>query len=335
MWSVLNSMNYFNTLSPRCVGGSHDPRRQGQAFREETLPMIGFARSTLLCVCAAAGGLAFAASAAAQSVATLGDVKLTAEDVAQLAKGQPQLKPQILASDTALQDMVKQELIRRELLEEAGARGWDKRPDITRAVEVLREQVVLRTYLDSVSEVPKDYPGEAAVKAYYDANQGKLTLPLRFHLAQVFVARPAGVDEAAAAERRAADIAARAQKPGADFAALARAESADAASRDKGGDIGWLVERSILPEIRAVLPQLQPGAVSNPVASANGWHIVRLIEFKPKALATFDEARPAVIRQLRAERAVQLQRAYVDALLKKTPPQIDTAALGALRNKLK
>jgi len=90
-----------------------------------------------------------------------------------------------------------------------------------------------------------------------------------------------------------------------------------------------------LPEIRAVLPQLQPGAVSNPVAASNGWHVVRLIEFKPQTLATFDEARPAVIRDLRLARAVQLRQAYIDALLKKSPPRIDAAALGAVRSSLK
>jgi len=183
--------------------------------------------------------------------------------------------------------------------------------------------------------VPKDYPEESAVKAYYDAHRDDIRRPRRYHLAQIFVARPAGRDGGAAAQKRAADIAARARTPGADFAALAKAESADAASRGKGGDIGWLAEQNTQPPLRAALAQLQPGAISDPVALADGWHIVRLIEDKPEAPATFDEARPAVIRKLRAEKALQLRRDYIGAMLKKTPPNIDATALRAARDQVK
>lgn len=296
--------------------------------------MIRISGNTRKFLCTTACLLGMSAPASGQSIATLGSVNLTAKDIIQLTLYQPELKPQILASDQALESVVRQELLRRALVAEAKARGWDQRPDILKTVEAATEQIILNTYLNRIAQVPQDYPDEAATKAFFEANQAGFQVPNRYHLAQIFIARPAG-NEAASAEKRAADIAARTQKDGADFAAIAKRESGDTASRDKGGDIGWVVETNVAPAIRAILPQLRPGSVSNPVATSNGWHIVKLLELKPQAPATLEEARPAIVQRLRAERATQLRAAYVQEMLKNTPPKVDTAALSALRGKLK
>ncbi len=296
--------------------------------------MIRISSTTLKFLCTTACLLCMSAPASGQSIASLGSVNLTAKDITQLTLSQPELRPQILASDQTLESVVRQELLRRALVAEAKARGWDQRPDILKTVEAATEQVILNTYLNRIAQVPQDYPDEAATKAFFEANQAGLQVPNRYHLAQIFIARPAG-NEAGSAEKRAADISARARKDGADFAAIAKSESGDAASRDKGGDIGWVVETNVAPAIRAILPQLRPGSVSGAVATSNGWHIVKLIELKPQAPATLEEARPAIVQRLRAERATQLRAAYVQELLKNAPPKIDTAALSALRGKLK
>lgn len=301
--------------------------------------MISLGRmNTLFCTVAAVGALTIPAAALAQSVASFGDVKLSAEDVTRLATSQPGITQQVRASGTALQNLVRQELIRRALLQEARAKGLDKRADVAQAAELAGERVVLGAYLNSLSSVPANYPDEAAARAFFEANKAGLNMPRRFHLAQIFIARPQGKDAAAAAaaaELRAQSVATKAKKPDADFAALAKAESSDAASKDKGGDLGWFAESAIAPAIRSVLPQLKPASVSDPVATSSGWHIVRLVEEKPQAPATYEEARPLVVQKLRADRAAQMRQAYIDALLKKSPPQLDTAALDALRSSLK
>jgi len=286
-------------------------------------------RAGVLAICLAP------AAAAAQDVATLGDIRITADEVKQLAQMLPQVKQRILGSEKSLESLVQQELIRRALFEEAAAQGWDKRPEVAAAAEIARERVILSAYLDGLAKVPDGYPDEAAIKAFYDANKATITLPPRFRLAQIFVARPAAAGDVDAAQKRAADLARRARERGADFAALAKAESADPASRDKGGELGWYAEGNLLPELRAAVQSMKPGETSDPVASAAGWHVLRLIEAKPKQAATLEEARDAVIQRLRAARFVELKQEHIDGLLKKTPPKIDSGALSALRDSLK
>ena len=262
--------------------------------------------------------------ASAQNVATLGDVRMIADDVKHLASLQPGA-----ISDETLEALVRQELVRRALLEEAKAHEWDLRPEVAEHARLASEQVVVSSWLESVAALPAGYPAESDVKALYEKNRAYLRVPKRYHLSQLFIRRPAKSEEAPAAEKRAADLARRAAGS-ADFAALARKESDDAASKDRGGDLGWVTEPALLPEVRATVQSLKPGETSGAIAAGGGWHIVRLSDAKEADAATYDEARPSLIQALRQAKAVELRKAHVDALVAKTPPVINHARLSAL-----
>jgi len=66
---------------------------------------------------------------------------------------------------------------------------------------------------------------------------------------------------------------------GADFATLSRNNSLDALTRDQGGDLGYF-PRSVLfaQEVEDAAFQLQPGQVSEVVASELGYHIIQVLD---------------------------------------------------------
>jgi len=262
--------------------------------------------------------------AAAQDVASLGSVKMSADEVKRLAT----LAPGGMTDD-ALEALVRQELVRRALLEEAKAHQWDLRPEVAERASLASEDVVASSWLDSVATLPAGYPAEADIRALYEKNRAYLRMPKRYHLSQIFIRRPAKAEDVAAAEKRAADLAKRAAS-GSDFAGLARKESEDAPTRDKGGDLGWVPEAALLPEVRAAVGSLKPGETSGLIAAGGGWHVVRLAEVKEPDAATYEEAKPSLIQALRRTKLAELRKAHIDALIAKTPPVIDRARLSAL-----
>ncbi len=75
--------------------------------------------------------------------------------------------------------------------------------------------------------------------------------------------------------RAAADSIVAQLRRGADFAAVAAQFGQGALARE-GGDLGWIQEGRGRPEIERVLASLEIGAVSDPIRSVDGWHIVHL-----------------------------------------------------------
>ncbi len=85
-------------------------------------------------------------------------------------------------------------------------------------------------------------------------------------------------------------------KAGADFAAVASKQSEDT-SRAQGGDVGFFPPKGVMDEAFAkAAAALSVGAISEPVRTAAGWHLILVTERKPPP--TFDEVREEVVTDL-------------------------------------
>ena len=90
------------------------------------------------------------------------------------------------------------------------------------------------------------------------------------------------------------------------FAQMARQYSEDG-SATKGGDLGWASPGQFVPEFETALTALQPGQVSEPIASRFGVHLIQLIERREVQLtdAQQRDAARAVLREQRFEAAYE------------------------------
>ena len=71
-------------------------------------------------------------------------------------------------------------------------------------------------------------------------------------------------------------------KEGADFGQLASANSDDRGSAVKNGELPWFGTGRMVPEFEQAAFALQnKGDISEPIQSAYGWHIIKLIDTKP------------------------------------------------------
>ncbi len=65
-------------------------------------------------------------------------------------------------------------------------------------------------------------------------------------------------------------------KTDSDFATLAKKYSEDKATRDNGGDLGWVEAGSFIPAFDPALRKMRLGEVSEPLRSSYGWHLLKL-----------------------------------------------------------
>lgn len=117
-----------------------------------------------------------------------------------------------------------------------------------------------------------------------------------------------------------------------DFAALAQSQSDDAASAQRGGDLGFLPESQIQPDIRSALSSLSKGGVSDPIRLSDGWHLVKVLEVKEPYTATLEEVKGSLVSQLRTQRSQALGKSYLAKLLQQNPVTLNEIAVSKLIN---
>lgn len=277
-----------------------------------------------------AGVLVSAGGAWAQTnaIASAGGASLTQAEVTGLVKEMDDGSRTRLATDPALLDqVVRARLAVKAALTEAQARGWDKQPQVQAAIKDAQRDVIVRSYLASVSAPPADYPTDADIQTVYDRNHAAFTAPRALRVAQIFIATPAGADAATLdrARKQATDLVRQARAAGADFAALAKASSQDKASAANGGDMGFVPEPLLLPEIRKAAEGVKAGEVAGPIQTAAGFHVIRVIDTRSARLRPLAEVKEQIQAELRQQRAQQNAQAYLAKFV--DGASIDEAAL--------
>jgi peptidyl-prolyl cis-trans isomerase D len=141
-------------------------------------------------------------------------------------------------------------------------------------------------------------------KVYYQSHINQYKTEDRAHVAHILF-KTVGMTDAEAAEvkKKAEDVLNKA-KHGGNFADLAKQYSEDS-TKDKGGDLGWIVRGQTVPEFEAAAFSLPKGSISDLVKTQYGFHIIQVIDRESARTQTLDEVKASIDNQLQQERAEQ------------------------------
>ncbi len=268
-----------------------------------------------------------AANSVTPSVASLGDLQLSSTELNGLLSTLPaESREQLRSNRGALEGWIRARLAEKALLQQADAQGWQERPEIQQMTRAATEQILLRTYLQSVSQLPADYPDEQTLQQAYKGAMGNLQTPALYRVSQIFLAVEPGANEEQV-RKKAIELARRAQAPNADFAAMARQFSEDRSTAERGGDAGLQPLQHYVPEMRQILSRQRVGSVSDALRSNAGFHILKLVDMQPPRAASLDEVREQLRQALRGQRQQQVANAYLEGLVSKATLSIDGAQL--------
>jgi peptidyl-prolyl cis-trans isomerase C len=137
---------------------------------------------------------------------------------------------------------------------------------------------------------------DAALQKAYDAKFANAAEIKEFHAAHILVK----TEEEAKTLKSEIDA-------GADFAEMAKEHSSDGAAAG-GGDLGWFSDGMMVKPFQDAVVALEVGAVSDPVQTQFGWHLVKLIETRIKSAPTLDD--------MREDLAAEIEQAAVEDHIK-------------------
>lgn len=152
---------------------------------------------------------------------------------------------------------------------------------------------------------------EDELRAWWEAHADQLAHPEMVELRHIFL--PSLDVPEGEAEAKIRQVLADLQSRNETFEGLAAKVSQDAASRERGGSLGWIARGRLSVEFEDAVFALETGKPAV-VRSRIGWHLVEVTGRKPAIRRSFEEARAeveAAVMTVKRDRAV---REFCDAL---------------------
>jgi peptidyl-prolyl cis-trans isomerase C len=229
-------------------------------------PMLNRLRTTAAATALAASIVWIAPAAQAQDadtvVATVNGTEITLGHMIMVRAGLPE--QYLSLPDDVLWDGILDQLVQQSVLAQTGTEERSKRL----ALALDNEERALRA-AEAVEGIVESATSDSAVQEAYEAAYADGG-GVEFNAAHILVE----TEEAAAALVEQA-------RGGADFATLAR-ENSTGPSGPNGGDLGWFGPGMMVAPFEEAVLALEVGAVSDPVQTQFGWHVIKLNETRTR-----------------------------------------------------
>lgn len=276
----------------------------------------------------AGAGIGYAAPPAEKSsganlqqeiVARVGDRTITLGEFNRMVPRDPK-NPAARVAPAKKKAFLEQLVNQLLFLEQAKALKLAERPEVAARIEDAVADVLVNEYVNlEIGQVPK--ASEAQIKAYWKANPEQFKVPTQVRARHILVAVSDKVGEAQA-RARADEILAR-LKAKESFDALAAELSDDAASKARGGDLGFFTTGKMAPEFEKAAFALKPGELSAPVKTSFGYHLIKVEERREGFVRTFDSVREMIANKLLQDAQRDRMEARVRELKAKTKTEVN------------
>ena len=153
---------------------------------------------------------------------------------------------------------------------------------------------------------------DSELQAYYDQHLADYTKPARFRVRELVIAKGATVEETAAARAKMAEVQ-KALAGGAGFEDLVKADST-AASKDTGGDLGWMQKGLLQPQLEQAAWALKPGEVSPLLETDKDLILLQLIDKEEAPHQPLSEVRDKILEKVQEPKAKNAVERYLEDL---------------------
>jgi peptidyl-prolyl cis-trans isomerase C len=214
--------------------------------------------------------------------------------------------------DDVLWDGIMDQIVQQTVLSQQDTAGDSRR--IQLALENERRTLTAAQVIEGIVD---DAVTEDAVQAAYEENYRQGEPAQEYNASHILVETQ---EEAAAIVE---DL-----NGGADFAEVAR-EKSTGPSGPNGGQLGWFAAGMMVPEFQAAVEELEVGAISEPVQTQFGWHVITLNETRAQEAPALESVRAEIENQLSQQAVTQKIEELTSAadVTRTAKEEVDTSVL--------
>jgi peptidyl-prolyl cis-trans isomerase D len=176
--------------------------------------------------------------------------------------------------------------------------------DKNRSKYQVPEKRVVRYALIDVNQIRQNTQiSDDELKAQYQQDIQQYQVPNRVHVQHILLMTVGKTDaEVEEVHQKAEDVLKQAKKGG-KFDDLAKKYSEDPGTKDKGGDLGWILQGQTVPEFEKTAFSLPKGSISDLVKTQYGFHIIKVLDKETAHTKPFEEVKDSIRAPLMLSRA--------------------------------
>jgi len=239
------------------------------------------------------------------------EVDLTVEDITMaLATVPADVRKLLVTNRGKLREVMDTTYITKVAAYRAREQGLDKTPEVKAQIWSRTENILAKATVDSVVAAAGEPDYEMAAKEYYQAHADKYVAQEAVAASHILIGIE-GTSEADALQRI-TELRARIVKGDITFEEAARQYSADKKSAAAGGALGRFGRgQMVKPFEDAAFALAEKGALSEPVKSEFGYHLIRLDGRFPAGQLPLEQVKGKIIEELKKRRHSEIREQYL------------------------
>ena len=243
-----------------------------------------------------------------QVIAEVGDEKIIFGDINNLIRMMPPSYQAMFSNVEQMNKLLERQIDNMLFAQEARRLKVDEKPDVRYKLEeftkgILTQALIEETVNKNITVTDKE------IEEYYNNNINEFQIPEKVKVSLILIAVDSNAGEDAKAEKKKqAEQVLYKAKAGENFAELAQQFSDDAATKKRGGVMGFFPRGSKSAEIEEVAFNLEKDEVSDLVLTEKGYNIIKMLDKKEGTTKSLEDSRKTInskLTQKKKNEAVQ------------------------------
>jgi peptidyl-prolyl cis-trans isomerase D len=160
--------------------------------------------------------------------------------------------------------------------------------------QIPEKRVVEYGLVDTIKLRQSVQVSDDELKVKYQQNIQDYQVPNRVHAQHILFMTVGKTDAEVDEIKKKAEETLKQAKKGVKFDELAKKFSEDPGTKDKGGDLGWIVQHQTVPEFEKAAFSLPVGSISDLVKTQYGFHIIKVLEKETAHTKPFEEVKDLI-----------------------------------------